>query len=89
MKIKLEQAQTSLDLGKNGAQGYVVLNPPQLPTTSAKPNKPLIIGGGFSLGIFIGLLSAGLTELLDTRVRRPEDIEVYDKPIIAYLPAPK
>ncbi|MFZ1082073.1 MAG: Wzz/FepE/Etk N-terminal domain-containing protein [Candidatus Kryptoniota bacterium] len=86
MKVKLEQAETSLDLGQSGAEGYVVINPPQIPTVLAKPNKALIIGGGFSLGLFIGLLSAGLAELLDTRVRRSEDIEIYNKPIIAYLP---
>ncbi len=87
MKVKLEQARTTRDLGEKGADQYVVIDPPQLPTSPAKPNKLLLIGGGSLLGIFIGFVSAGLTELFDTRIRTDKDIEVYDKPILAYLPA--
>lgn len=88
MKIKLEQARTTRDLGEKGSEQFVVIDPPQLPTSPAKPNKTLLIGGGLSLGLFIGLLSAGLTELLDTRIRTNKDFEAYEKPILAYLPAP-
>lgn len=87
MKIKLEQAKTTRDLDKDAAQQYTVIDPPQLPTSPAKPNKLLLIGGGLFLGIFLGFLSAGLTELFDTRIRTNKDVEVYDKPILAYLPA--
>ncbi len=89
MKVKLEQAQASQDIGESGAEGYVVIDPAQLPTTPAKPNRALIIGGGMGLGLFLGILAAGLSELLDTRIRIPEDVEVFEKPIIAYLPAPR
>lgn len=89
MEVKLEQAQTTRDLGENSSRNYVVIDPPQLPVRPAKPNKALIIGGGFGLAIFLGLLSAGLTELFDTRIRTPQDVEVFEKPIIAYLPSPK
>lgn len=88
MKIKLEQARTTRDLGEKGADQFVVIDPPQLPTSPAKPNKLLLIGGGIFLGLFIGFISAGLTELFDTRIRTDKDIENYDKPIIAFLPAP-
>ena len=87
MKIKLEQAQANRALEENGERGYVVLDPPQLPTSPSKPNKPLMIGGGFSLGLVIGIFAAGLAELFDSRVRSPKDIEVYNKPVVAYLPA--
>ncbi len=89
MEVKLEQAQTTRDLDQNSAQNYIVIDPPQLPVKPAKPNKALIIGGGFGLALFMGLLSAGLTELFDTRIRVPQDVEIFEKPIIAYLPAPK
>lgn len=89
MEVKLEQAQTTRDLGQSSARDYVVIDPPQLPVKPAKPNKALIIGGGFGLAVFLGLLSAGLAEIFDTRVRTPQDIEIFEKPIIAYLPSPK
>lgn len=88
MKVKLEQAQTNRDLGANSSREFVVIDPPQLPVKPAKPNKALIIGGGLGLGAFLGLLSAGLAEIFDTRIRTPQDVEIFDKPIIAYLPAP-
>lgn len=87
MKVKLEQAKTTRDLGEKGGQQYVVIDPPQLPTNPAKPNKSLFIGGGFSLGLFVGFLAAGLTELFDTRIRTNRDVEIFDKPVLAYLPA--
>ncbi len=86
MKIKLEQAHTNRDLGENGGREFVVIDPPRLPTSPSKPNVPLMLGGGFSLGLFLGLFSAGLAEMLDSRIRTPIDIEVYGKPVLAYLP---
>ncbi len=89
MKIKLEQARTNRDLGEKGVQQYIVIDPPQYPIHPAKPNKLLLIGGGIGLGLFIGFLAAGFMELFDTRIRTTRDIEVYDKPVLAYLPAYK
>ena len=86
MKVKLEQAQTSRDLAQSSARDYIIIDPPDLPVRPAKPNKALVIGGGFGLGLFLGLLSAGLSELFDTRIRTPKDVESFEKPIIAYLP---
>lgn len=89
MKVKLEQARTSQDLGENSSRDYTIIDPPQLPLRPAKPNKKLIIGGGLGLAMILGLLSAGIVELFDTRIRTPQDVEVFEKPIIAYLPPPK
>jgi uncharacterized protein involved in exopolysaccharide biosynthesis len=87
MKVKLEQARTTRDLGEKGAEQYIVIDPPDLPVNPSKPNKFLLIFGGIAIGLFVGFLSAGFMELFDTRIRTTNDIEVYDKPVLAYLPA--
>jgi succinoglycan biosynthesis transport protein ExoP len=86
MKMKLEQARTTLDLGARGAGQYIILDPAPLPTTPTKPNRALMILGGFGLGLLLGILSAIAAELFDTTVRAPVDIERYHKPIIAFIP---
>ncbi len=88
MRVSLERAQTMRDLEQKAADEFVVINPPVLPTKPSKPNKALIIGGGIGAGLFVGLLAAGLVELFDTRIRTPRDLEMFERPIIAYLPAP-
>jgi len=86
MKVKLEQARTARDLGKRAANQFVVIDPAQVPAEATKPNRTLLIAGGFGLGLFMGLLAAVGAELMDTRVRSPLDVEVYGKPIIAFIP---
>lgn len=88
MKVNLERVRTTRDLEQKAAEQVVVVNPPLFPTKPSKPNRKLIVGGGIGLGLFFGLLAAGMAELLDTRVRTPKDLEMFDRPIIAYLPAP-
>lgn len=85
MKVKLEQAKTSRDLGSKGANQFIIIDPPLVPSTPSKPNRFNIILSGFALGLFIGFLSVIIRELLDTTVRQPKDIEVYQKPVIAFI----
>ncbi len=86
MKIKLEQARTTRDLGREQKNQFLVIDPPLVPTEPSKPNRLLIILGGLGVGLIIGLLTAATSELLDTTMRHKEDFEVYQKPIIAYIP---
>jgi succinoglycan biosynthesis transport protein ExoP len=86
MKVKLEQARTTLDLGRRGASQYIILDPAIVPTQPTKPNRILLIAGGFGVGILIGVLAVVAAELFDTTVRAPIDIERYHKPIIAFIP---
>ena len=86
MKIKLEQARTTRDLGRKQTDRFIIIDPPLVPTEPSKPNRLLIIAGGFGIGMMLGLLSAAIAELLDTTFRNKEDFEVYQKPIIAYIP---
>lgn len=85
MKIKLEQAKTARDLGGKSAQQFIILDPALIPPKPSKPNRPLIVLGGCLLGIFLGFLTVILKETIDTTVRSPRDIEVYQKPIIAFI----
>ncbi len=86
MKVKLEQARTTRDLGSRGANQYIILDPADLPTQPSKPNRRLIIGAGVGLGLLLGILSMIAAELLDTTVRSPVDIEKYRRPVIAFIP---
>jgi succinoglycan biosynthesis transport protein ExoP len=86
MKVKLEQARTTADLGKKGASQYIILDPAVVPTQPTKPNRIMLIVGGFGVGILIGVLAVVAAELFDTTVRAPIDIERYHKPIIAFIP---
>lgn len=86
MKLKIEQARTTRDLGSRGAERYVILDPAQIPTEPSKPNRSLVIFGGFGLGLLISVLSVIAAELLDTTVRAVVDIESYQKPVIAFIP---
>jgi len=85
MKVKLEQAKVTEELGQKSANQFVVIDAPVVPTRPAKPNRIVLVFGGFMAGLLLGIISAATAELLDTTVRASDDIEFYGKPIIAYI----
>ncbi len=85
MKVKLEQAQTTRDLGTKAANQFIILDPALVPVHPSKPNRLLIVLGGVFFGLFIGFVGAIIKEMVDTTVRVPHDIEVYRKPVIAFI----
>jgi uncharacterized protein involved in exopolysaccharide biosynthesis len=85
MKVKLEQARTTYDLGKRGENQFIILDPPVVPRKPAKPNKALISLSGLALGLMLGILCTVTAELRDTTIRSPKDLAVYNKPIVAYI----
>ena len=89
MKLKLEEAEISKVLGSNLESQYIVMDPPLYPLFPSKPSRTLIVGGGFVLGILLGILSAIVAEILDTTIRTAYAIEIYGKPVIAFLPLTK
>jgi len=84
MKIKLEQARMTRDIGDKASEQFIVLDPPYVAERPSSPNRRLIVGVGLLIGVVLGGLLAGVAEVLDTTIRRDEDLE-FDKPIIAYL----
>lgn len=85
MKVKLEQAKTTRDLGKKARDQFIVIDPPVIPREPSEPNKVMLVGGGLGLGLFLGLIAAVVAELLDTTVRRPEDLKKFNKPVVAFI----
>jgi hypothetical protein len=86
MKIRLEEAQVQQAIGKNESDQFRIIDPALRPLKPSKPNRNAIIGGGFGVGLLLGLITVVLSELFDTTVRTTKAIEVYHKPIIALLP---
>jgi len=86
MKIKLEQARTTRDLGSHAAYQFNIIDPALVPTEATKPNRTLIVVAGFGLGLGLGFILVILSELFDTTVRTSKDIEFYQKPVIALIP---
>ena len=66
--------------------GLTALGSASVPQSPSFPNPPLIIGGSLALGLVFGTLLALLVELLDRRVRSPEDLKaVLGLPVLAVL----
>lgn len=86
LKFKLEQAKLAEAVGSQGANQFIILDPAYLPVRPTKPNRTMITAGGFGLGLLLGIITAIFVELLDTTIRSPRQIQVYQKPIIALLP---
>ena len=86
MKVKLEHARMTRDLGMRGENQFIIIDPAVVPTEPSRPNRLLIILGGLVLGAILGMLSVIAVELLDTTVRTPRDIEMHQKRVIAYIP---
>ncbi len=85
MKVKLEQAIMTRDLGSGGENQFMIIDPALLPLKPSKPNRLQLAIAGLALGIFFGLVAIILKEMLDTTVRTPRDIEIYQKPVIAFI----
>jgi uncharacterized protein involved in exopolysaccharide biosynthesis len=63
--------------------------PAEIPKSPLFPNWPLAIGGSVVLGLLIGCLGALLMELLNRRVRAPEDLDDdLQIPVIGIIGAP-
>lgn len=84
MKVKLEQAKMTRDIGMQAADQFIILDEAVVPEEPVSPNKMLIIGIGLFLGLIMGVIASAVAEVMDTTLRDESDIP-FDKPIIAYI----
>jgi succinoglycan biosynthesis transport protein ExoP len=65
-----------------------VLDPAQVPLTPVAPNKPRSLMIGALGGLLLGLMLAFAFELLDNRIKHPEEVEALLKvPFLGLVPA--
>lgn len=66
--------------------GITTLSEAVTPQKASFPNKPLILGGALGLGAGMGVLLSLLLELLQRRVRSPEDLQAaIDAPVLGVV----
>jgi capsular polysaccharide biosynthesis protein len=76
---------TALEQRQQGEQ-FHVMDAPNLPDTPIFPNPFLFAGGGFAVGLLLGLALAALLEYRDTSLRNERDIWAFTKlPTLAII----
>jgi polysaccharide chain length determinant protein (PEP-CTERM system associated) len=77
---------TNLEKRQEGEQ-FRIIDPPSLPDKPYKPNRPLILLGGWLFGLCAGVAAAGLREFTDTTLVSEEDLKKQMRaPILARIP---
>jgi polysaccharide chain length determinant protein (PEP-CTERM system associated) len=77
---KMNQSKMATDLEKRQqGEQFRVMDEPNLPEAPAYPKRPVFVGGGFALGLLLGLMIVSLLEYMDTAVRSERDIWAFTK----------
>jgi len=84
-KMNESSMATALEQDQQGEQ-FRVLDPANLPDEPTFPNPFVFAGGGFTLGLLLGLLLVALLEYRDTSLRNERDIWAFTKlPTLAVI----
>lgn len=87
LKEKNDSAMNTALEKQQGDEIFETLDAANLPETPSFPNRPLFAGGGFLLGLSIGLGLAYFVEIQDTSMRSERDIEtILRLPVLAMIP---
>lgn len=75
---RLSTAQLSKDLENRGqGERLELLDAASLPQNPTEPNRPLVIGMGAGLGLFLGVVVAAAREVKDTSLKNLKDVRAY------------
>ncbi|MGD0360948.1 MAG: hypothetical protein ABSC93_08770 [Bryobacteraceae bacterium] len=85
---KKEISETSSNLEERKAgENLETLDPASLPEQASEPNRLLIAGAGTGLGLFFGVLMAGVKEMKDTSLKNLKDVRAYTNlPVLSSIP---
>lgn len=86
MKVKVEQARSTRDLGERSVNQFVVIDSANVPISPSKPNRLLLIAGGVFIGLFMGIFASGVAEITDPTIRNLRDLNGFDIPVVAWIP---
>lgn len=76
--------------GESSSVELTVITPASEPSSPTSPSVPRNVAMGIVLALLAGVAVAILRDLLDNRVRRPDDVEkLAEQPVIAAIPASK
>lgn len=89
--LKAAQRAADLQLEANTTNANVSdMGPTTASTTPSFPNRPVLIGVAAATGLGLGILLALLVELMNRRVRSPDDLEVAaHAPVLARVGRPR
>jgi polysaccharide chain length determinant protein (PEP-CTERM system associated) len=84
-KMNESSMATALEQRQQGEQ-FRVMDAANLPDEPASPNRTAYAGGGFAMGLFLGLMIAAILEYRDTSLRNERDIWAFTKlPTLAII----
>jgi len=77
---------TNLEKRQEGEQ-FRIIDPPNLPDKPFKPNRPMILLCGWSLGLCVGMAAMAVREFTDGSLRRESDLQEQTQvPIVVRIP---
>jgi capsular polysaccharide biosynthesis protein len=77
-KMNESSMATALEQRQQGEQ-FLMMDAPNLPEAPIFPNRLMFAAGGLAVGLFLGMLLAGLLEYLNTTLRSERDVWAFTK----------
>ncbi len=76
--MKLTMSKKAQDVSRRQeGEKLAILDPANVPGTPTEPKRPVIIGVGTGIGLFLGLVLAGAREMKDTSLKNLKDVRAY------------